>query len=139
MDERIERGIELRRGGATWRAAAAAVGVSAYRLRVASDPAYAMHRRDGINARRRSEYWQKHYEPSKHIVDRHVSPDEASAALAAVPADMRSFTARAFGDPLPGRSALDRRNRVPVNAYAQEAASDSPTIHTSHTSSWRAG
>lgn len=35
--------------------------------------------------------------------------EELAARLAEIPADTRSLTARIFGDPLPGRSALDRR------------------------------
>ena len=36
------------------------------------------------------------------------SPQDLAARLAEIPADTRSFTARTFGDPLPGRSALDK-------------------------------
>jgi hypothetical protein len=32
------------------------------------------------------------------------------ARLAEIPSDTRGLTARTFGDPLPGRSALDRRS-----------------------------
>lgn len=35
---------------------------------------------------------------------------ELMARLAEIPADTRGLTARMFGDPLPGRSALDRRS-----------------------------
>lgn len=35
--------------------------------------------------------------------------DEIAQRLAEIPPDTRDFTARQFGDPLPGRSALDRR------------------------------
>ncbi len=35
--------------------------------------------------------------------------EDAAARLAEIPADTRSLTARLAGDPLPGRSALDRR------------------------------
>lgn len=37
-----------------------------------------------------------------------IKPDEIAARLAQVPPDTRTLTAFAFGDPLPGRSALDR-------------------------------
>jgi hypothetical protein len=48
-----------------------------------------------------------------HVVSAHhrASKDEAAARLAEVPADTRSLTSRLAGDPLPGRSALDRRAR----------------------------
>ena len=135
----VKRGLDLHRAGATWKYACEAVGLGYETLRSAADPEFAQRRRDGINARRRADYSRRYIPPDTHRVERVLTPKEALAALASIPHDTRSFTARAFGDPLPGRSALDRRNRVPVNAYAQEAASDSPTIHTSHTSSWRAG
>lgn len=36
--------------------------------------------------------------------------EELEARLAEIPPDTRCLTARFFGDPLPGRSALDRRS-----------------------------
>jgi hypothetical protein len=40
-----------------------------------------------------------------------ISHDEIEARLAEIPQfDTRDLTARFFGDPLPGRSALDRRS-----------------------------
>ncbi len=41
---------------------------------------------------------------------RHAERD-ASRLLQLVPADTRNLTARIFGDPLPGRSALDQRKQ----------------------------
>ena len=38
-----------------------------------------------------------------------ITPEEAARALATVPADTRTIQARFLGDPLPGRSALDKR------------------------------
>jgi hypothetical protein len=38
-------------------------------------------------------------------------PGDIEARRAEIPADTRSLTARIFGDPLPGRSALDRSAR----------------------------
>lgn len=39
---------------------------------------------------------------------RPIDPARLAERLAAIPADTRDLTARFFGDPLPGRSALDR-------------------------------
>lgn len=39
----------------------------------------------------------------------HMTLEEEARLFASLPKDTRSFTARAMGDPLPGRSALDRR------------------------------
>lgn len=38
-------------------------------------------------------------------------PEDIEARWAEIPADTRNLTARIFGDPLPGRSALDRSVR----------------------------
>ncbi len=43
-------------------------------------------------------------------IARKSTRDEMEARLATVPADTRTVTGVAFGDPLPGRSALDRRH-----------------------------
>lgn len=41
------------------------------------------------------------------IINR-VDPETVAARLAEIPADTRNLTGWMFGDPLPGRSALDR-------------------------------
>lgn len=41
-----------------------------------------------------------------------LPPQEIARRRRAVPADTRDLTARFFGDPLPGRSALDTRGRA---------------------------
>ena len=38
-----------------------------------------------------------------------ITPEEAARAIATVPLDTRGVQARFLGDPLPGRSALDRK------------------------------
>lgn len=44
-------------------------------------------------------------------VHKRVPTWQAARQLAAVPADTRPLTARLLGDPLPGRSALDRTGK----------------------------
>lgn len=44
--------------------------------------------------------------------DRRRLSDDAAARLAEIPNDTRDITGRAFGDPLPGRSALDQMRGV---------------------------
>ena len=44
-----------------------------------------------------------------HKVESAIALPDVLARLAEIPADTRSLTARLFGDPLPGRAALDHR------------------------------
>jgi hypothetical protein len=44
-----------------------------------------------------------------HVTERRAQQDDVAARLAEIPEDNRSLSARLAGDPLPGRSALDRR------------------------------
>jgi hypothetical protein len=43
------------------------------------------------------------------IVQKKPEPEELRARLAEIPPDTRDLTALIFGDPIPGRRALDRR------------------------------
>lgn len=47
-----------------------------------------------------------------------LEPRIDDSVLATVPADTRTITGRAFGDPLPGRSALDRKMAKTTGAQA---------------------
>lgn len=47
-----------------------------------------------------------------HRRERRVSDHEVQARLAEIPRDGRSVTGVILGDPLPGRSALDRRHET---------------------------
>jgi hypothetical protein len=44
-----------------------------------------------------------------------LDPADIAARLSEIPADTRNLTQRINGDPLPGRSALDRRNSMVAN------------------------
>ena len=50
----------------------------------------------------------------KSLMPRSLNPpdEDVAARLAEIPPDTRDLTAQVFGDPLPGRSALDRRTAV---------------------------
>jgi hypothetical protein len=80
-------------------------------IRLALDADYRGSRRIGAHETR-----QRRYKPDKRISktnrENATSVDvkaDAAARLAEVPPDDRSLTARMFGDPLRGRSALDKR------------------------------
>ena len=104
--EMLQRASELRAAGASWNSIARELGVGGrdtirYRL-------------DDDFARRK---WGKTAPPLSEQRALYFRPTEADvrAIQDTVPRDTRNFTARVFGDPLPGRSALDRRLATQVN------------------------
>lgn len=60
-------------------------------------------------AERRRDEWKRKVE--ERIAIKRAEKAELAAAIASVPLDARSLTARLMGDPLPGRSALDQAQR----------------------------
>ena len=97
--ETIERARALRAEGVGWRAIGRQLGLDERTIRGRLDP----------------DFWW----PSRttgpltsflHVVgESRLSDADAERALATVPPDTRSMCARLFGDPLPGRSALDQK------------------------------
>jgi hypothetical protein len=99
---------QLRKGGATWAMIAKQCGVSTEVVQRAIDPGYAERRSADIRAARQLRRGSLHVEPSSV----RMSPAdklEAERMLAELPPDTRGLTARICGDPIPGRSALDRK------------------------------
>lgn len=88
---------KMREAGIAWKRIAARTGVGEYRLKAALIPGWREKRRDQMRE------WRGRAAPAK---PREV---EASIRLPPLPQDNRDLTARLMGDPLPGRSALDRR------------------------------
>lgn len=96
--------IDMRGRGIGYAAVAAETGISEHRLRARLDPEYMERRRQQARARRNGTAGPK----SLLRVSRSLSVEEAQRIIYALPRDTRDFTARVMGDPLPGRSALDR-------------------------------
>ena len=84
-------------------------------IRTHLDPVYAKKRRDAKRASDRRHHAkqreQRLADPVLHPRVLHGGPTkrEWQNRVAEIPDDTRDLTARVFGDPLPGRSALDRR------------------------------
>lgn len=80
-------------------------GVGYEWLRRRIEPGYAEKSNAKVRAR------LIHPSPSMTRVDANVRPSQSDLARrrAEIPKDTRDFTQRFCGDPLPGRSALDRR------------------------------
>ncbi len=94
----VDQARQLRALGRSWDSIGAEFGLHPDTMRRRIDPAYA-----------RSERF-KYTGPMSFIRagESRVSPADAARALAGVPVDTRTRQARFMGDPLPGRSALDR-------------------------------
>lgn len=107
--EQITKARALRNNGYGWTDIGTAVGSTYYNVRRVLDPEWAQKRRDGINSLRRRERGPQkssscgqvrgaieahnpHFDPRRDGV---IEPKTINQAL--------------LGDPLPGRSALDRK------------------------------
>lgn len=93
--EVISLARRMKASGETWNAIGRATGVDGSTIRGRLDPEYAKRRNAEIYAAR-----------LRRGAD--VSATQADVVFR-VPEDTRSPIARFFGDPLPGRSALDQR------------------------------
>jgi hypothetical protein len=99
--ETLKRAAAMRDNGMSWGKIARAIGIGEERFRRLLDPGFSERRAAMIRKARETRGFRG--EPRVR-----VSPEEAKAALSSIPSDTRSFTAKAMGDPLPGRSALDK-------------------------------
>lgn len=103
------------KAGSSWTATASRTGISVDRLKRRFDPGYADHRAEKVRMWRAQNGRSGHGGSSKHwhhdLPFYHVDPALIAQAIATVPADTRSRTGRLLGDPLPGRSALERSAR----------------------------
>jgi hypothetical protein len=89
--------LEMRKQGRSWRAIAAGLGVGEDWLRRRADPGY----RTRANALWKARNRGPHFVPALDGL--------GSEPPQRVPLDTRTRFARAMGDPVPGRSALDQR------------------------------
>lgn len=113
--EQIEEARQLRARNWTFQRIGEHLGCAFHTVKRVLDPDYAVKRRIQVReARDKRE--PKGYVPSRKTARENATAvsvkEDAAARLAEVPKDDRSLTARMFGDPLKGRSALDRRQRA---------------------------
>lgn len=108
--EDTEKARALRLSGLSWSDVAEAIGRNTDTVRIALDPAFAQRRREADRKRAAKRREAERVVNGVHT-DGYRAPDPATTAraLAAIPTDTRSMFSRFMGDPLPGRSALDRR------------------------------
>jgi hypothetical protein len=115
--EQRAEALRLHRGGMTLQGIMDRFNCSYESARRAVDPAWARQRQEQVNEARRRRALGKEPAPGKggRLYARaettktgRVSPEDIQARLREVPSDTRSLTAVLLGDPLPGRSALDR-------------------------------
>lgn len=112
-DEILERARIMRAAGRSWNAIGRECGFDGDVIRWRIDPDFV--------ARHKA----MHGGPVSMIVHQRFSHADIEVILRKVPPDTRSMQARFFGDPLPGRSALDKRN-------AQSRPGKPTVIHAIH-------
>ena len=111
--EVIARARELRAAGTSWAKIGERLGYHENTIRKRLAPEFAARKRF------------RHTRPARLILaagEPRITPEEAARAIATIPLDTRSIQARFLGDPLPGRSALDRRRAAIPASLAQTAA-----------------
>ena len=108
-DAVVSQAAVYRARGWSWEATAKELGVTRERLRRALDDDYRRRQNARKHLRDRGErLFRAPQEP------RPLTRAELRKRKAQTPEDGRSLTGRLFGDPLPGRSALDRRRETVV-------------------------
>lgn len=109
-DQKIENIRRLKENGASLRALCAEFKMSDFEMRSIINPAWREMRRAQVRAARQR---RGQGGISRHPEQGRVSRDEFLQRSATIPRDTRDLTARLFGDPLPGRSALDQMQEMP--------------------------
>lgn len=112
--EQIEEARRLADDGWTYARIGERFGCAYGTIRLALDADYAVNRRIGAREARQRRYKPGQRQPK---TDRENATsisvkEDAAARLAEIPKDDRSLTGQMFGDPLRGRSALDKRQRA---------------------------
>lgn len=121
--EQVERAKQMHAWNVPYAAIATALGVATDTVKRAVVPGFGQFRAAQVKTARmeKRSYVAIRNEMNRELgaakralgmtgqVARRVPEADIAARLAEIPEDHRSLTARTFGDPLPGRSALDRR------------------------------
>lgn len=109
MDEALALATRMREAQVGWSIIARVTGHGVDEIRRRLDPEYVAQQR----VRDRQKYRELYTAgPIVREQPYRINKMDALRALANVPRDTRSLTGRAFGDPLPGRSALDKRKQA---------------------------
>lgn len=103
----LHRAERYRAAGIPWSVIAASVGASERAIRCGIDPGFREKRRES-DRRQQANFVSP--APELHASENRLPPSVIAKVIATVPADTRNFTARLCGDPLTGRSALDKRH-----------------------------
>lgn len=116
-DKQVERATKLLADGHSWRAIAAEVGASHDGIRRRVDPKYRAMKNEASNKANRR-YSSTYYGSTGVSANVHSKrpPEEVIAECAMAHARRRSLTAEVLGDPLPGRSALDKMRAAQTSA-----------------------
>jgi hypothetical protein len=129
--ELLQKAIGLRAAGMKWETIANRLNVGSDGLKRRLDPEYRERRNQQMrdaNERRTSTSWPMHHFASR------MPQEQLDRLRATVPVDTRGLTARACGDPLPGRSALDKYRANATSKVSRERTvfEFSPLISKSH-------
>lgn len=104
----VKEAKRLRSEGLTFAEIGKALGVTGSTAHNWLDPSFAQARRDQINRNRGSRPLRRVTSTATRTAAGAPSDTDIEKRLREIPQDTRSLTGRLFGDPLPGRAALDQ-------------------------------
>ncbi len=115
--EVLSKALDLKSMGLKWETIAKRLGVGSDGLKRRLDPEYRHRRNLQIQE---AQFRRDNGETRMYNIASRVPMSEIYRLLDTVPADTRSLTGRACGDPLPGRSALDKYRANPCEKVRRE-------------------
>lgn len=104
--ELIARAQRLRDAGYSYKLVASMIGWNKGTVFYLLNPEKHTERKKQIFARRQR---KRPHNPHFHLVEKKPPEADYMARLAEIPPDTRNLSQRLMGEPVPGRSALDRR------------------------------
>jgi len=110
--EQIEEARQLHARGWTFRRIGERLGCAFHTVKRVLDPDYAVKRRIAVREARQIREPSLPRKTARENATAVSVKEDAAARLAEIPKDTRSLTGILCGDPLPTRSALDRRQRA---------------------------
>ena len=108
IGRKLEAAKVMRDNGSSFTGIAKCFGTTFHFVKCSLDPEYLVNRAKGTAIARRKKSGVVRSSSNNVVTNKHTRAD-AEKLIIQIPKDTRTFTQAFCGDPLPGRSALDKR------------------------------